>query len=86
MPLSQHIVNVSGGKDSTACYLLALERGRPFRAVMADVGANEHPETRAYAERLPERTGGPAVEVVRADFSAEIARKRRFIETKWREH
>lgn len=29
----QHIVNISGGKDSTACYLLALQRGKPFRAV-----------------------------------------------------
>ncbi len=27
-----NIVNVSGGVDSTACYLLALERGKPFRA------------------------------------------------------
>lgn len=25
----QHLVNVSGGKDSTATYLLALESGRP---------------------------------------------------------
>lgn len=31
----QNIVNISGGKDSTATYLLAIERGRPFRAVWA---------------------------------------------------
>jgi 3'-phosphoadenosine 5'-phosphosulfate sulfotransferase (PAPS reductase)/FAD synthetase len=80
---AQHFVNISGGKDSTAVYLLALRRGRPFRAVMADTG-HEHPETIAYAERLSERTGGPAVEMVRADFSAEIARKRRYVETVWR--
>ncbi|WP_320200703.1 hypothetical protein RMR16_025150 (plasmid) [Agrobacterium sp. rho-13.3] len=35
----QHLVNVSGGKDSTATYLLALESGRAFRAVFADTGS-----------------------------------------------
>ena len=35
---AHHIVNISGGKDSTATYLLALERGKPFRAVWADTG------------------------------------------------
>lgn len=74
----QHLVSVSGGKDSTAVYLLALESGRPFRAVMADVG-NEHPDTYEYVARLHERTGGPKVEVVMANFDAEIAAKRMFI-------
>lgn len=77
-----HVVNVSGGKDSTATYLLALERGRPFRAVMADTG-NEAPETVDYAHNLSARTGGPAVEVVRADFSERLARKREVVITKW---
>lgn len=80
----QHIVNVSGGKDSAACYLLAVERGRPFRAVMADTG-NENEATTEWVARLHERTGGPAVEVFRADFAPQIARKRVFVETKWRE-
>ena len=79
----QHFVNVSGGKDSTAVYLLALRRGRPFRAIMADTG-HEHPATLDYVEQLPDRTGGPRIELVRADFSAEIARKRRHVETAWR--
>ena len=35
----QHIVNVSGGKDSDSTYLLALESGRPFRAVYRGHGA-----------------------------------------------
>lgn len=74
----QHLVSVSGGKDSTAVYLLALESGRPFRAVMADVG-NEHPLTYEFVERLHERTGGPRVEIVRANFDAQIAAKRLFI-------
>ena len=78
-----HLVNVSGGKDSTACYLLALERGRPFRAIMADTG-HEHPATMEYAAALGARTGGPQVEFVAADFSDRIRRKRVVVETKWR--
>lgn len=78
----QHIVNISGGKDSTACYLLALRDGRPFRAVMADTG-NEHPATIEYAERLAERTGGPRVEIYRADFSERMAKKRAYIAAHW---
>lgn len=79
---AQHIVNISGGKDSTACYLLALRSGRPFRAVMADTG-NEHPITIEYAAGLHEKTGGPPVEFVRADFSERIAAKRAYVEAHW---
>ena len=78
----QHLVNVSGGKDSTATYLLALESGRPFRAVMADTG-NEHPATYEFVDRLAERTGGPVVEIVRADFTRELARHRAYILQRW---
>jgi 3'-phosphoadenosine 5'-phosphosulfate sulfotransferase (PAPS reductase)/FAD synthetase len=74
----QHVVSVSGGKDSDCCYLLALESGREFRAVMADVG-NEHPDTYEHVARLHERTGGPKVEIVRANFDTEIMAKRMFI-------
>ncbi|MGA0615920.1 phosphoadenosine phosphosulfate reductase family protein [Paracoccus sp. KR1-242] len=82
--MSQHIVNVSGGKDSTATYLLALDSGRSFRAVMADTG-NEHPDTIEYAARLGERTGGPQVEIYRADFTERMAKKRAFVAAKWPE-
>lgn len=81
----QHIVSVSGGKDSTATYCLAVERGRPFRAVAADTG-NEHPATYEAVNRLAERTGGPVVEWVKADFADRIAGKRRFIEANWENH
>lgn len=81
----QHIVNISGGKDSAACYLLALMRGVPFRAVMADTG-HEAPETYAWVENLPKRTGGPTVEIVRADFSARFAAKRRTVAAIWPQH
>jgi 3'-phosphoadenosine 5'-phosphosulfate sulfotransferase (PAPS reductase)/FAD synthetase len=78
----QHLVNVSGGKDSTATYLLALESGRPFRAVFADTG-NEHELTYEYIARLHERTGGPKVEVVRADFSRELAQHKAYLLREW---
>jgi 3'-phosphoadenosine 5'-phosphosulfate sulfotransferase (PAPS reductase)/FAD synthetase len=78
----QHLVSVSGGKDSTAVYLLALESGRPFRAVFADTG-NEHELVYEYIARLHERTGGPAVEVVRADFTADLARHKAYLLREW---
>ena len=74
-----HIVSVSGGVDSTACYLLALERGEPFRAVFADTG-NEHEITLDYVHNLAERTGGPEVQVARADFRQRIEARRMRLE------
>lgn len=79
---AQHLVNVSGGKDSTAVYLLAIESGRPFRAVFADTG-NEHEATYEYVARLHERTGGPKVETVRADFSRQLATHRAYVLANW---
>jgi 3'-phosphoadenosine 5'-phosphosulfate sulfotransferase (PAPS reductase)/FAD synthetase len=78
----QHLINVSGGKDSTAVYLLAIESGRPFRAVMADTG-NEHEATYEYVSRLHERAGGPKVEIVRADFTRELAQHRAYLLREW---
>lgn len=75
------VVSVSGGKDSTATYLLALEQtDGDFAAVFADTG-NEHPYTYEYVARLHERTGGPKVQVVKADFSRELTRKRLYLES-----
>lgn len=81
----QHnIVSVSGGKDSTALLLLAIELEAPnLQAVFADTG-HEHPETYAYLDYLANATGVP-IRRVRAEFSVQIARKRQFVETKWRE-
>lgn len=83
MSKPQHLINVSGGKDSTAVYLLAIESGRPFRAVFADTG-NEHELTYEYVACLHERTGGPKVEVVRADFTRALAVHKETVLTKWR--
>jgi 3'-phosphoadenosine 5'-phosphosulfate sulfotransferase (PAPS reductase)/FAD synthetase len=79
----QHIVNLSGGKDSQACALLAIRRGRPFRLVMADTG-NESPITVDHAHYVAQFVGVP-LEVVRADFTARLAGKRAFIAAKWAE-
>lgn len=78
----QHVINVSGGKDSDCVYLLALERGRPFRAVFADTG-HEHPWTYEHVERLAERTGGPAVEWIKEDFGAPLERRRARLPEQW---
>lgn len=80
-----HVISVSGGKDSTATYCRAIERGLPFRAVAADTG-NEHPATYEAVNSLHLKTGGPKVEWVRADFADRIAGKRAFIEKHWAEH
>lgn len=78
----KHVVSVSGGKDSAATYCKALERGLPFRAVAADTG-NEHPWTYEAIADLSRVTGGPEVEMVKADFAADIARKRAYVEANW---
>jgi len=80
--MTQHVVSVSGGKDSAACYLLAIERGVPFRAVTADTG-HEAEETYEWIRQLSDRTGGPSVEVVRQDFTIQINRKRDLVKSKW---
>lgn len=79
---AQHLVSVSGGKDSTATYLLAMESGRDFRAVFADTG-NEHDAVYEFVSRLHERTGGPKVETVKADFTDRLAKHRAYILAVW---
>ena len=80
MPID--VFSISGGKDSTAMYLLGLERGRPFRSVFADVG-NEHEDTLDFVSSLAQKTGGPAVEWVSANFDHLFPRRRKTIAEKW---
>ncbi len=78
------VVSVSGGKDSTATALTAIDAlgVKNCRFVMADTG-HEHPMTVEYVTNyLPKALGAP-IEIVRADFAADIARKRRYVEEKW---
>ena len=62
IPEPLRIVSVSGGKDSTALYLWAIEQWgkNGFLAVFADTG-NEHPVTLNYLRNLPDMAGGPPI-------------------------
>lgn len=74
-----HVVSVSGGKDSLATLLIALERcGRDnVIAIFCDTG-NEHEDTYAYLRYLEQRLGITLVRL-RADFTLQLAAKRQFI-------
>lgn len=75
-----HVVSMSGGKDSTATRIVAMERGANVRQVFADT-QHEHDETYRYLEYLEELFG--PIQRVRADFGRLMAGKRKFIELHW---
>jgi len=74
-----HVISVSGGKDSTATLLIAIERcGREnIIAIFCDTG-NEHADTYAYLEYL-EVTLSIKIVRLKADFAPQLAAKRMFI-------
>ncbi|MBS1169535.1 MAG: phosphoadenosine phosphosulfate reductase [Burkholderiaceae bacterium] len=75
----RHVISVSGGKDSAATLLLALERC-PREAVVpifCDTG-NEHQAVYEYLTYL-EQALDITIHRLKADFSEQIAAKRRFI-------
>ncbi|MBF0138496.1 MAG: phosphoadenosine phosphosulfate reductase family protein [Magnetococcales bacterium] len=78
-----YVLNVSGGKDSTAMLLWAMERDMTFLPVFADTG-NEHRITLEYIDRLPEMTGCPEIVRVRSDFAEAFQGRRRRLPDKWR--
>jgi 3'-phosphoadenosine 5'-phosphosulfate sulfotransferase (PAPS reductase)/FAD synthetase len=81
--MNKNIINVSGGKDSLATWLVAIERETEnIQVVFADTG-HEHAQTYEYVDYLESKLG--PVTRVRADFSAEIERKRVVVQTKWRD-
>ena len=70
-----NIVSVSGGKDSAATLLKAIESKAPnLMAVFADTG-NEHSITYEYVKYLEQQTGVP-ITWLKADFSKQIEYKR----------
>lgn len=78
-----HVVSVSTGKDSGATAILALET-QPrewLRFVSCDTG-NEHENYRPYLAYM-ERHLGIKIDVLQADFSEDIARKRQYVLEKW---
>lgn len=78
-----NIVSVSGGKDSTALLLLAIERETPnLQAVFADTG-HEHQQTYEYVQYLNDKVF--PIRTVKADFTDQIARKRLYVQNKWPE-
>ncbi|MEX6151294.1 phosphoadenosine phosphosulfate reductase domain-containing protein [Providencia hangzhouensis] len=75
-----NIISISGGKDSLAQWILAIESGVNHIAAFADTG-HEHPQTMEYLDYLERKLG--KIERVKADFSRQIEGKRKFIAEKW---
>lgn len=78
-----HCVSVSGGKDSAATAIVALETQprSSLRFVMADTG-NESDITMEYRYTM-QRALGIEIELIRASFDAEIAGKRAYVAEHW---
>lgn len=80
--MDHNIISVSGGKDSTALLLLAIERQpENLQAVFCDT-ENEQQQTYDYVDYLEQVTGVP-IKRIKADFTQRMAGKREYIAKKW---
>ncbi|HDZ9126760.1 TPA: phosphoadenosine phosphosulfate reductase family protein [Vibrio cholerae] len=78
-----NVVSVSGGKDSTAQWLLGVENEvENLIPVFADTG-HEHELTYEYLDYLERNIG--KITRVKADFSRQIENKREVVKNKWPE-
>ncbi len=75
-----NLVSMSGGKDSLAQCLYAIENDIQHERVFADTG-HEHPQTMEYLDYLEQKLG--PIRRVKADFTRQIEGKRKFIAEKW---
>jgi len=78
------VVSVSGGKDSTACALLALEKypNEDIRFVFADTG-NENEITLEYINDYLAKVLDREITTVKADFTSQLKHKRNVAINKW---
>lgn len=78
-----HVVSISGGKDSAATALVALETmpRESLRFIFCDTG-NEHESTYGYVAYMGEHLG-IQIDTLRAEFSQQIDRQREYILNKW---
>lgn len=78
-----HVVSISGGKDSAATALVALETmpRESLRFIFCDTG-NEHESTYDYVAYMGQHLG-IKIDTLRAEFSEQIARQREYILNKW---
>lgn len=76
---TMHIISTSGGKDSAVTADIALKRVGPesCRLIFCDTG-NEHQAVYDYLEYLENRWGVGIIRL-KADFSARVLAKRKFI-------
>jgi 3'-phosphoadenosine 5'-phosphosulfate sulfotransferase (PAPS reductase)/FAD synthetase len=83
--MTEHIINSSTGKDSTATLLLACEYGQKKgfqpQPVLADTG-NEHEDVFEYMGYLEQKLD-VKFRIVKADFTDKLARKKEQLETRW---
>lgn len=77
-----NIISLSGGKDSTALLLRAIELDVEYEAVFADTG-HEHEETYKYVDYLEKRLG-IKIRRIKADLTQRVLNKKKTVETKWR--